>query len=159
MKLTHWSNKEFWLRAASVLSLLLAAGHSAGGLKSWSPIGESDVLRAMRSFRMAAQGVQRSYLDFYLGFGWSLSVYLVLQAMLLWQIATLDKVSPASARPMIAVFVVANALAAVLAEQFIFAVPMVFYLAIAGCLSIAWGVHAGPCDTAPFHGGPTEPLR
>jgi hypothetical protein len=147
MKWTHWSNRTSWLRAASVLSLLLAAGHSVGGLKSWSPIGESDVLRAMRSFRMDAQGVQRSYLDFYLGFGWSLSIYLVLQAVLLWQIALLDRVSPASARPMVAVFVVANALGAAVAEQFIFAVPMVFFLAIAACLSIAWGVHAGPGRT------------
>ena len=147
MKWTRWRNKGLWLRAAAVLSVLLAAGHSAGGLKSWSPIGESDVLRAMRSFRMDAQGVQRSYLDFYLGFGWSLSVYLILQAVLLWQIATLDKVSPASARPMIAVFVIANALGAVVAEQFIFAIPMAFFLAIAGCLSFAWGAHAAPSNT------------
>jgi hypothetical protein len=147
MKWTHWSNRALWLRAASVLSALLAAGHSAGGLKSWSPIGESDVLRAMRSVRMDAQGVQRSYLDFYLGFGWSMSVYLVLQVVLLWQIATLDKVSPASARPMIAVFVVANALGAVVAEQFIFAIPTAFFLAIAACLSIAWGVHGAPSST------------
>lgn len=147
MKWTRWREKGLWLRAASVLSVLLAAGHSAGGLKSWSPIGESDVLRAMRSFRMDAQGVQRSYLDFYLGFGWSMSVYLVLQAVLLWQMATLDKVSPTSARPMIAVFVVANALGAVVAEQFIFAIPMAFFLAIAGCLSIAWGVHAASSNT------------
>jgi ABC-type uncharacterized transport system YnjBCD permease subunit len=45
-----------WLRVAAVLSVLLALGHTAGGLQHWSPPGETGVLRSMGSYR--------SYLDF-----------------------------------------------------------------------------------------------
>lgn len=147
MKSTRLKSTAFWLRTASVLSLVLAAGHSAGGLKSWSPVGESEVLRVMRSFKLDAQGVQRSYLDFYLGFGWSLSVYLLLQAVLLWQIAKLNDASPMSARPMIAPFVIANVMGAALAGQFIFATPTAFFLAIAGCLIAASAVQRTPSSS------------
>ncbi len=137
MRLKLWSTG-VWLRAASLLTLLLAAGHSAGGLKLWSPIGESNVLLAMRDFKMNAQGEQRSYFDFYMGFGWTLSVYLLLQMVVLWQIASLNKSAPTSARAMIVAFIVANVLAAILARQFLFVVPVAFFLCIAGCLVIAW---------------------
>ena len=45
------------LRIASIITLLIAAGHSSGGLGFWSPAGETDVLRAMRSFHFDAAGV------------------------------------------------------------------------------------------------------
>jgi hypothetical protein len=61
-----------WLRISSVLSLLFAAGHTSGGLKNWSPMGENTVLQAMRTVRFDAMGANRSYFDFYMGFGWSL---------------------------------------------------------------------------------------
>lgn len=147
MKWTHWRSTRFWLRAASMLSLVLAAGHTAGGMKSWSPTGETEVLRAMRDFKVQVQGAERSYLDFYLGFGWSLSVYLLLQAVLLWQVATLNAASPAGARALIATFVVANALAAVVAGQFIFATPTACFAAITGCLLMAWAVHGASRGT------------
>jgi hypothetical protein len=79
------------LRITSIITLLFAAGHSLGGLESWSPVGENEVLKAMQSFRFDAEGVSRTYLDFYLGFGFILSVYLFLQAVLLWQLAALAK--------------------------------------------------------------------
>ncbi len=53
------------LRIASVLSLLIAAGHTLGGRSSWSPVGENDTLRAMRSFHMDVFGVSRTYHDFF----------------------------------------------------------------------------------------------
>ena len=70
------------LRIASVISLLFAAGHTLGGSDAWSPLGETEVLKSMRSFRFDVFGVSRTYLDFYLGFGFTLSVYLLLQAIL-----------------------------------------------------------------------------
>ena len=35
------------LRMASVVSLLVAAGHTMGGLKKWSPMGNNEVLFAL----------------------------------------------------------------------------------------------------------------
>jgi hypothetical protein len=57
------------LRITSVISFLLAAGHTLGGWSSWSPVGDTDVLTSMRTFQFQTVGVTRSYLDFYRGFG------------------------------------------------------------------------------------------
>src|SRR5262249_61551476 len=88
------------LRVASVLSVLFAIGHTLGGRKSWSPIGESDVLQAMRTFAFDIGGARRTYLDFYLGFGFTLSVFLLMQAVLLLQLARLAGTDASSARPL-----------------------------------------------------------
>jgi hypothetical protein len=126
-----------FLRVASILSLLFAAGHTLGGRQSWSPAGETEVLQAMRSFRFDAEGVSRSYLEFYLGFGFILSVYLLLQAVVLWQLATLARVEPARLRPLVAAFLLAQVAAGVLAWRFIFAIPAVFSALIALSLGAA----------------------
>jgi hypothetical protein len=82
------------LRIAAVISLLFAAGHTYGGRSSWSPIGETDTLRAMREFHMVISGVSRTYHDFYVGFSYSLSVFMLLQAVFLWLLADLGKTHP-----------------------------------------------------------------
>ena len=77
------------LRIASVISVLFAAGHTLGGRKAWSPQGENQVLQAMRTVRFETFGVSRTYLDFYRGFGFTISVFLAVQAVVLWQLATI----------------------------------------------------------------------
>ena len=62
------------LRIASIISLLFVAGHTLGGLRKWSPMGENEVLRAMTAVHFETRGANRSYLDFFMGFGWSISV-------------------------------------------------------------------------------------
>ena len=94
-------NASLLLRIASILTLLLAAGHTSGGLTFWSPAGETEVLRAMRSFHFDAAGVSRTYLDFYLGFGFLLGVYLLVQALALWQLASMAKAEPIRVRPLV----------------------------------------------------------
>src|SRR3954454_21068007 len=126
------------LRITSVITLLFAVGHSLGGMQSWSPPGETDVLRAMRSYHFDAGGVSRSYLDFYLGLGFSISVYLLLQAVLLWQLATIAKVDPVRIRPMIVAFFVASLASAFLSWKFILAIPAIFCVVIAACLALAF---------------------
>ncbi|RUL79944.1 LIC_13387 family protein [Dyella choica] len=126
------------LRIASVLTLLLAVGHTTGGLSFWSPAGETDVLRAMRSFHFDAAGASRTYLDFYLGFGYVNSVYLFLQTVVLWQLASLAKTDAVRVRPLIGSLLLASVASAALAWRFIFVVPVVSFLAIAVCLGLAF---------------------
>lgn len=126
------------LRVAAVVSLLFAIGHSLGGLEAWSPGGENDALRMMKSFVVDPEGVRRTYYEFYLGFGWIISVYLVLQALVLWQVATLAKTNPRSVRSIVASFAIANVIGAVLSWWFIFAVPAIFYIVMAAGLSVAF---------------------
>jgi hypothetical protein len=123
-----------WLRISSVITLLFAAGHTLGGLKYWSPMGDNAVLQAMRTVHFDAMGANRSYLDFYMGFGYSLSVIQVMLAILLWQLATLASTNALSVRPMIAVIILAVAACAVIAWRLILPVPALFLTGTAGQL-------------------------
>src|SRR3981081_296600 len=127
-----------WLRISSIISLLFAAGHTLGGLKYWSPMGDNPVLQAMRTTRFAIMGVSRSYLDFYLGFGYSLSVCQVMLAILLWQLSGLARTDALHVRPMIAVIALAIAVGGIIAWRFIFPVPALFSLALAATLTVAY---------------------
>jgi hypothetical protein len=128
------------LRIASVISLLFTLGHTLGGRKKWSPMGENDVLKAMTAVRFDAMGVRRSYLDFFMGFGWLLSVLMLMQTVLLWQLASLADPDPARARPMIAVFALATLASGVIAWRFIFWIPALFSAVLALVLAAAYFV-------------------
>jgi len=114
------------LRIASAISLLFTLGHSLGGLQKWSPIGDNAVLRAMTDTRFQVEGVSRSYLDLYLGLGWSISVFMLLQTFLLWQLASLARTNLSQARPMIAAFALATLATGIIAWRLIFPVPALF---------------------------------
>ncbi|MFK2892821.1 LIC_13387 family protein [Dyella flagellata] len=126
------------LRIASILTLLLAVGHTSGGLSFWSPPGETDVLRAMRSFHFDAAGASRTYLDFFLGFGFINSAYLFMQAIVLWQLASMAKSDTPRVRPLIGSFLLVSAVSAVLAWKFIFVVPVASFTLITVCLGLAF---------------------
>jgi len=126
------------LRISSIISLLFATGHSLGGRQSWSPAGDTEVLRAMKTVSYHVMGVDRSYWDFYAGSGWTLSVYQLLQAVLLWQLATIAKDEPRRVRPLVASFFVATIASALIAWKLIFAIPVVFSGVLAVCLALAY---------------------
>jgi hypothetical protein len=134
------------LRIASVFTLLLAVGHTAGGLSFWSPAGETEVLRAMRSFRFDAAGVNRTYLDFYLGFGFITGIYLLAQAVALWQLASMAKADPIAVRPLVGSFLVASAVSAFLSWRFFFVLPVISFTAVAACLALAFYAAGKPKD-------------
>ena len=125
-----------FLRIAAIVMFLFAAGHSLGGRASWSPVGETDVLRAMRSVSFHVGGASRTYLDFYKGFGWTLSIFMFLQAVLLWQIAAIAKTDPLRIRPLIAAFLAATLASAAVSWRWILPVPVIFSAVIAACLAI-----------------------
>jgi len=131
-----------WLRISSFIALLFAAGHSLGGLKLWSPMGENPVLKAMRETRFDTMGVNRSYLDFYMGFGYALSVSEAMLAVLLWQLAKVARTNALSVRPMIAVIALATLAGAVIAWRFIFPMPAYFSLVLLASLTVAFVVAA-----------------
>lgn len=83
-------------------------------------------MKAMTDVHFDAMGANRSYLDFFMGFGWSLSVGMLLQSILLWQMATLARTDAASVRPTIAVFALAQIASGIIAWRFIFPVPALF---------------------------------
>jgi hypothetical protein len=126
------------LRIASVISLLFTAGHTMGGLRKWSPMGDNAVLKAMTDVRFDTMGANRSYLDFFMGFGWSISVFMLMQTILLWQLASLARTDPARLRSTIAVIAIATVASGVIAWRFIFPVPAVFSGVLAIALALAY---------------------
>lgn len=126
------------LRVASAISLLFAAGHSLGGLGQWSPMGGNAVLANMGAVRFLVMGVRRSYLDFFTGFGWSLSIGMLLQAALLWQIGNVAERDPSLARPMIAVFVLYCAASVMITALWLFPMPALFAAVMLVPLVLAW---------------------
>ena len=127
-----------WLRIASIIMLLFTVGHSMGGLQRWSPMGDNEVLRQMTAVRFDTMGASRTYLDFFMGFGWSISIVMLLQTVLLWQLSSLARTNATAVRPMIAVFVIATLATGVIAWRFIFPVPALFSAALVIALVVAY---------------------
>ena len=133
-----------WLRISAVISFLFATGHTLGGRKLWSPMGDNTVLDAMRSTYFPIMGVERSYLDFYVGFGYSISALQLMQAVLLWQLAALAASNPSAARPMIAVIAVATALVGLISYRLIFPLPAIFSAVLFIGLAVSYALtHRG----------------
>jgi len=126
------------LRIAAIISLLFTAGHTMGGLRKWSPMGGNAVLTAMTDVRFDTMGANRSYLDFFIGFGWSISVLMLMQTILVWQLASLAQTDPTRLRPMIAVIALATIACGIIAWRFIFPVPALFSGALAIALAAAY---------------------
>jgi hypothetical protein len=72
-----------------------------------------------------------------MGFGFTLSAYLVLQAVLLWQLATIAKANPLQVRGMVTALALVALASAVLSWKFLFLIPTVFTLAITVLLGLA----------------------
>ena len=136
--MTTWLTPALLLRTASGLTLLFAAGHAMGAMDSWSPAGETDVLRSMRAFQSTMGRRDPKYWHFYIGFGLYITVLLLLQAVLLWQLGSLVHVDPSRVRPLLGTLSVAGVVGTVVIWTFIFAVPALFSLACTVCLTLAF---------------------
>ena len=131
-------NAVLWLRISSIVSLLFAAGHALGGRKAWSPMGETAVLASMRTYQFTVGGVSRTYLDFYKGFGYCLSVAMLLQAIVLWQLIAIARTNPVLVRPIVGAIAAASIANVILSWVFLFPIPVVFGAALSICLAIAF---------------------
>jgi hypothetical protein len=138
-----------FLRIAAVITLLYFAGHTAGA--PWTPYTDPEameVLESMKNHSFEAEGFKGTYWDLYFGFGVTSSVFLLLQAAVLWQVASLAKTEPIRVRPIVCSFLVAFIINAVLAWKYFFVVPVVMAGLIALCLAISL-VLAGRTQAAP----------
>lgn len=133
-----------WLRAASIVAILFAAGHMMGAQSAWSPLGETPVLQSMRSFAFDVSGSRRTYADFYIGFGVYIGVLLVAKAVVLWQLASLARAHPSAARPMVLTLAVAAVAGAIVCWRYIFIIPAAFAIALAACLVVSLVVWSRP---------------
>jgi hypothetical protein len=101
-------------------------------------MGDNPVLQAMRTVHFAVHGASRSYLDFYLGFGYSIAALQFMLAVLLWQLAALTTAGGRPMRPLIAVIALAILLCGAISFVFIFPLPAVFSAVLFGTLVMAY---------------------
>jgi hypothetical protein len=131
----------FLLKVASVITVLHCIGHTIGGVFGVdAPHGtkEGAVVEAMKSNQFDVMGATRSYWDFFIGYGLTISVSSLIQAVVFWQLAGLTQTEPRRIRPIIAAFLFANLGFAVLAWRYFFIPPFVGSLLTAIVLGVAY---------------------
>jgi len=138
------------LRAASVASFLFFAGHTAGYPWTPSPTSLTEaIVGPMKSSAFPVMGTARTYWDFYLGFGLTVSVLLLLESVVLWCLATLVTHEPRQLRPVLLAFLVANLLQLGLVIGFFFVAPLALNVLLIACLLLALrGTRAVPVAAA-----------
>ena len=135
-------------RIAAVLLLLLDAGHTSGF--PWSDPAWAVDLGPMRSTHFYILGFDRTYWDFYVGFGLTISVILLLAVVLAWQLGGLPPESLAKMRGTAWTFALCFAAITVLDWKYFFIIPIVFSIVITLALTAAAWLSAKPASTPPL---------
>jgi hypothetical protein len=111
---------------SSVLIVLFAVGHTLGFRKS-DPAWKADaLLSSMQSLAFNTQGFTRTYWDFYTGFGLFVSVFLVLAAVLAWQLGNPEVAKLTPLRPLAWALALAFVCVTFLSWTYFFAAPLIF---------------------------------
>jgi hypothetical protein len=124
-------------RIASVLLLLFALGHTLGFRRVDPRWGIDSTIGELRSTHFDAQGFNRTYWDFFTGFGLFVTVLLLFIAVLSWQLGGLPKESlgamPLATWGLAICFVVVT----FLSWRYFFMAPVIFSGVITICLVLA----------------------
>jgi hypothetical protein len=126
-------------RVASVLLLLFALGHTLGFRQTDPQWGVETLIGSMRSIHFNIQGFNRSYWDFFVGFGLFVTVFLLFAAVLAWQLSGLPAETLSSMRGSAWALAVCFVAVAILSCMYFFIVPIVLSILISACLvTAAW---------------------
>ena len=124
-------------RIAAGLLMLFAVGHTFGFQQSDPNWGVDALVASMHSIHFDALGSNRTYWDFFLGAGLSVSVFLLFAAVLAWQLGRLPGENLAQMRVTVWAFAICFAAITVLSWRYLFIVPIVFSSLITLCLGTA----------------------
>ena len=127
----------FLYRIASILLLLFAIGHTVGFRQIDPKWGLDSMIQSMQSIHFNANGSNRTYWDFFVGFGLFVTVLMVLASIILWQLAGLSPETLAGMRLTTWGFVLCFAVVAYLSWRYFFLIPTIFSVAIFLCLTLA----------------------
>ena len=126
-------------RISAVLLALFALGHTIG-FRRVDPRWHADsVVNGMRNLSFHVQGFDRSYWDFFSGFGFFASVFLVFAAILAWQLGSMSREALAAIPVVRWSIAVCFVLIACLSWRYFFIPPGVFSSLVAlGLVEAAW---------------------
>ena len=124
-------------RVDAVILVLFTVGHTVGFRQVDPQWGIDAVVTGMKVVSFQVLGMQRTYWDFFVGFGLFVSVLQLFAALVAWQLATLDPSVLAGMGLIRWGFVVAFVGISGLSWRYFFPIPILFSLAIALCLALA----------------------
>ena len=126
-------------RFSSVLLVLFALGHTIG-FRQTDPRWNADaVANGMRSVRFEVQGFNRTYWDFFVGFGLFVSVFLLFAAVLAWRFGSMTPDRLAAIPVERWSFALCFVVIAGLTWRYFFVAPGVFSTLVAlGLVAAAW---------------------
>lgn len=122
-------------RVAAVLIFLFDLGHTAG--YPWSDPRWGVDLGAMRSSHFNVLGFSRTYWHFYVGFGLFVSVFLLLAAVLAWQLGGMPAETLRGMRAVSWTLALGFLAVTILSWVYFFTIPIVFSGLITICLAVA----------------------
>lgn len=126
-----------WFRAAAVLLVLFAAGHSYGFLAFQPPTAEGRaVWSAMNGVRFSAGSSTFSYGGFYIGFGLFITVFQIFSAWLAWFLGAMARRGEQGARAIAWAMFVVQVVGVGLSLRYFSAGPAVFSVVTAACLGM-----------------------
>jgi hypothetical protein len=127
-----------WLRAASILALLHAILHTIGGVFGDPLPGAGEIAAAaMKANTFVIMGRTRSYWAFYQGMGMGVTIFLVIDALVLWLLGEIIRKSDADLRDLLVCFVIGYLALAANSVHYFFAAPVIVEAAIAACVAMA----------------------
>jgi hypothetical protein len=126
-------------KVSAVLLVLFALGHSLGFRKVDPRWNADSVVSGMRSVNFDVQGFERSYWDFFSGFGFFVSVLLVFAAILAWQLGSMPSDALAAIPLVRWSFAICFVVITALTWRYFFIAPGVFSSLVAlGLVGAAW---------------------
>jgi hypothetical protein len=124
-----------FVRMAAGLVLLHAVLHTVGGVFGKVPGGPAAVaVAAMKANQFVAFGNTRTFWDFYMGFGLGVTIFLTMEAVVLWLLAPLTALYGEKVRPVLTAFAIGYLVFAVNSYRYFFLGPVVAEVLIAACL-------------------------
>ena len=124
-------------RIASVLLLLFAIGHTVGFRQTDPEWRVGTLIESMKAIHFGVQGFNRTYWDFFSGFGLFFTVMLLFAAVLAWQLGGIPEETLARVRHIAWVLAISFVAVTALTWRYFFTTPLVFSVLITVCLIVA----------------------
>lgn len=133
-------NSTTLLRIAFVVVMIQYLAHAILFLRAKPSHGkeETELVEAMKRNRWNFGGFQRSYWNFYFGYGLLVILWGLAEAAIIWQMVTLSKTSSVEIKPLIAILFFVNIIHAILTLKYFFITPVIFDCIVAILLAIAF---------------------
>jgi hypothetical protein len=126
-----------WLRLLAAIMVFFTIGHTIGVLNPPADGAAGQALDVMRRALFPIMGFERSYWDFYRGFGFFVSLEFLMFAVIAYQVSVLSRRSARAVLPLMVTLEIGCTVTALFGWIYFFAAPMVTSLAAVVCSTAA----------------------